>query len=187
MDVPWVIVRLSTVVGNSRTGHISQFNYFHQLLRLIPHNPFPFIPGDPGAPVDLVSDDWVTDALISIINSDSNPDRRVFHLCAGPAQSLPAQDVVDIAFELHRQRDPSSRVAVPSFVSLEEFQRFAATFSGRRGIACSQMAERLMLYMPHLEVRQSFLNTVSNSLLEQRGITPRHTRDFLPRIIESCF
>ncbi len=185
--VPWVIVRLSTVVGNSYTGHISQFNYFHQLLRLIPHNPFPFLPGDPGALVDLVSEDWVTDALFSIIDGDGDPGRSVFHLCAGPSQSLPAQEVLDIAFQLHRQRGTLSRVSVPSFVSLEKFQRFAATFSGRRKYAYSQMAEWLMLYMPHLDVRQSFLNTATNSLLEKRGISPRRTRDFLPRIIESCF
>src|SRR5947209_5292167 len=30
-DIPVVIARISTIVGNSSTGRISQFNYFHQL------------------------------------------------------------------------------------------------------------------------------------------------------------
>lgn len=186
-DIPWVIARLSTIVGNSSTGHISQFNYFHQLLRLIPHNPFPFIPGDPGAPVDLVSDDWVTDSLFSIVSSGVISGRNVFHLCAGPSQSLPAQDVLDLAFRSHRQREPSSRVPIPRFVALEEFQTFAATLSRRRGAAFSQMAELVLLYLPHLGVRQAFLNTATKRFLEQRGITPPSTRDFLPRIMESAF
>jgi nucleoside-diphosphate-sugar epimerase len=185
--VPWMIVRLSTIVGNSITGHISQFNYFHQLLRLIPHNPFPLIPGDPRAPVDLVSDDWVTDALFSIVSSDVSSRGSVFHLCAGPSQSLPAQDVLELAFQSHRRREPSSRVPIPSFVTLEEFQAFATTLSRKRGPAFSQMAELVLLYMSHLGVRQAFLNTATKLFLEQRGITPPRTRDFLPRIIESCF
>ena len=187
IGISWVIVRLSMIVGNSCTGHISQLNYFHQLLRLVPHNPFPFIPGDPGALVDLVADDWVTDALFSIVNGDVNSGGSVFHLCAGPAQSLPAHEVVDLVFQSHRRRKPSSRVPIPSFVSLEEFQRFATTLGQRRGAPCSHMAELVMLNMPHLELRQSFLNTITNPFLEQRGITPLRTRDFLPRIIEACF
>lgn len=187
IGIPWVIVRLSVIVGNSCTGHVSQFNYFHQLLRFVPHNPFPFIPGDPGAPVDVVADDWVTDALSSIVNGDVIPSGSVFHLCAGPSQSLPAQEVVDLVFQSHRRRERSSRVPIPFFVTLEEFQMFVMALRRRGGAASSQMAELALLCMPHLELCQSFLNTVTNPFLEQHGITPRRTRDFLPRIIESCF
>ena len=185
--IPWVIARLSTIVGNSCTGHISQFNYFHQLLRLVPRNPFPFIPGDPGAPVDLVSDDWVTDALFSIVTGGVISGNRVLHLCAGPSQSLLAQEVVDLALQSHRRREPSSRVSAPCFVTLEEFRTFTTVLNRRRGAALFHMAELLLLYMPHLDVRQPFLDTDTNPFLEQRGITRRSTRDFLPRIIESCF
>ena len=84
-DLPWTIVRLSTLVGNSRTGHISQFNYFHQLIRLVPRNPFPVIPGTPCAPVDVVPDDWVTEALLRMVQKAPAP-ASVLHLCAGPSQ-----------------------------------------------------------------------------------------------------
>src|SRR6185312_6107980 len=107
-----------------------------------------------------------------------------FHLCAGPSQSLPAQEVVDLVFQSHRRRERSSRVPIPFFVTLEEFQTFVMALRRRGGAASSQMAELALLCMPHLELCQSFLNTVTNPFLEQHGITPRRTRDFLPRIIE---
>ncbi|MGH9621387.1 MAG: SDR family oxidoreductase [Bryobacteraceae bacterium] len=65
--VPWIIARLSTIVGNSQTGKTSQFNYFHQLVRLVPHNRFPIMPGAPDAPVDVIPDDWATEALEAIL------------------------------------------------------------------------------------------------------------------------
>ncbi|MCU1257869.1 MAG: Male sterility domain protein [Bryobacterales bacterium] len=184
--LPWVIARLSTVVGNSRTGHISRFNYFHQLLRLVPRNPLPFIPGDPDALVDVVADDWVTHGLLEVLRRKTIP-RTVFHLCAGPHQSLPAQEVVELAFRLHRRRQPASSVTIPSFVSLDQFQAFAAELRRTGKTTLSRMAELLLVYLPHLELNQPFLNTETNRFLDQCGVTPPRTRDFLPGIIESCF
>jgi nucleoside-diphosphate-sugar epimerase len=185
-DVPWVIARLSTLVGNSRTGHIAQFNYFHQLLRLIPSNPFPIIPGTPGAPVDVVADDWVGDALLGILQN--TPARgSVLHLCAGPSESLPAHEVLEMAFRLHHNNRPNSRAIIPSFVSLPEFETFIANVRRKGSEKLWRMAELLMLCLPHLELHQHFLNTETTALLAQSGITPVRTRAFLPLVMASCF
>ena len=185
-DVPWVIARLSTLVGNSRTGHISQFNYFHQLLRLIPNNPFPFIPGTPGAPVDVVADDWVGDALLGILQNAPSPG-SVLHLCAGPSESLPANEVLEIAFRVHRGNRPNSRSIVPSFVSLSEFESFLADVRRKGSEKLCRMAELLLLCLPRLELHQHFLNDDTNAWLARRGITPVRTREFLPLVMASCF
>lgn len=184
-DIPWVIARLSTVVGNSRTGHVSRPNYFHQLLRFVPCNPFPFIPGDPHALVDLVADDWVTDGLLAILRADAIPG-SVFHLCAGPSESLRAREILEIAFRLHRHRRPLSCVTIPSFVSLNQFQTLASELRGSGKTTLARMAGLLLLCLPHLEVDQSFMNAETNRFLERSGVTQPRTRDFLPRIIESC-
>lgn len=184
-NLPWVIVRLSTLAGNSRTGRISKFNYFHQLLRLIPDNPFPVIPGTPDAPVDLVADDWVTEALLSILRT-APPVGSFLHLCAGPPQSLPAHEILDLAFSLCR-RDPPARCTLPSFVSVSEFERFAADLQRKGSAARCRMAELLLLCLPHLEVHQHFMNAGAGALLERSGVLPLRTRDFLPRVILSCF
>ena len=185
-SLPWVIARLSTVAGNSQTGHVSQFNYFHQLLRLVPRNRFPVIPGTPAAPVDLVADDWVASALLAIINSEQ-PAQSVVHLCAGPAQTLPAQEILELAFDLHRRRRPGSSATVPTFVSLAEFQDFAAGLRRRGEEILCRLAELLLLCLPHLEVPQQFLNARTTALLAQSGITPVRTRDFLPLVMQSCW
>ena len=177
--IPWVIARLSTVVGNSRTGYVSRFNYFHQLLRLVPRYPFPFIPGDPKGLVDVVANDWVTHGLLGILEGEVNAG-TVFHFCAGPSQSLPAQEVVEVAFRLHRLIHPASCVVVPSFVGVDQFQTFAEDLRRKGKATLSQIAELLLLCLSHLEVDQSFLNTKTNRFLEQYRIVPPKTREVPP-------
>jgi nucleoside-diphosphate-sugar epimerase len=180
-DLPWTIARLSTLVGDSRTGRVAQFNYFHQLLRLVPRNPFPMIPGLAAALVDVVADDWVTDALVAIIQRRT-ASRCVLHLCAGPAQSVPAQEILELAFALQK-----TRATMPSFVSVAEFQSFAATLRRRGEETLWRLSELLLLSMPHLEMRQTFLNTRTTATLARFGVTPLQTRAFLPSIMRSCF
>ncbi|MEP6716256.1 MAG: SDR family oxidoreductase [Terriglobia bacterium] len=183
--LPWVIARLSTLVGDSRTGLISQYNYFHQLLRLVPRNLFPVIPGDPDAPVDVVADNWVAEALLGVLQGESPPG-TVLHLCAGPSQSMPVREVVELAFDLHRRREPGSRAKAPSFVSLSEFQAYASGLRTRGEETRWRMAALLTLCLGRLEVHQPFLNCGTTASLAGWGITPLRTRDFLPRIMQSC-
>jgi hypothetical protein len=183
--LPWVIARLSTLAGNSRTGRVSKFNYFHQLLRLIPANPFPIIPGTPDALVDLVADDWVAEALLSILRA-APPGGSFLHVCAGPSQSLPAQELLDLAFSLRRRDLPGSCIQ-PSFVSVSEFQKLAMDLRRKGSAVRYRMAELLLLCLPHLEVHQHFMNDGANALLERSGVVPLQTREFLPRVILACF
>jgi long-chain acyl-CoA synthetase len=183
--LPWVIARLSTLVGDSRTGRVSQINYFHQLLRLIPRNLFPVIPGVPDTLVDVVADNWVAGALLAVLQGQSPPE-RVLHLCAGPSQSVPAREIVELAFQLHRRREPKSRATLPSFVSLPEFQTYAAGLRTRGEETLWRMSELLLLCLAHLEVHQPFLNSRTTASLARWGVTPLRTRDFLPLIMQSC-
>ena len=184
-NLPWIIARLSTLAGNSQTGHVAEFNYFHQVLRLIPRNPLPLIPGRPDTPVDVVPDDWTGDALLSILRT-CPPAGAVLHLCAGPAQSLPAQEVLELGFGLHWRAHPASRAIMPRFVNLSEFQAFIAGLRRHGSETLLRFAELLLLYMPHLEVHQHFLNTNTSTLLAASGITPPRPREFLPLVMLSC-
>lgn len=181
--IPWVIVRLSTVIGNSQTGHVSRFNYFHQMVRLIPRNPFAIIPGSPDALVDIVADDFVTNGLLEVMRS--TPRRgSVFHLCAGPGHALPAQEVMETIYRSHRQRDSSCSLRAPYFVDVEQFRGLAVRAA--RSATNSKIAELVMVSLPHLTVHQHFENDKTNRFLAHRGMTPPNVREFLPRVIEAC-
>src|SRR5215475_12589224 len=62
-EVPAAIFRLSSLLGDSLTGTVKQFNYVHRLMRLLPQNALTVAPGHPDTPIDLVASDWATTAL----------------------------------------------------------------------------------------------------------------------------
>ena len=65
-EVSAAIFRLSSIVSDSR-GHVEQWNYFHQFLRLAPRaRMVPRIPCDPEASIDLIPIDWTVDAMVML-------------------------------------------------------------------------------------------------------------------------
>jgi len=108
----------------------------------------------------------------------------VLHLCAGPSQSVPAQELLEMAFSLHRRGRPASRAVVPSFVSPAEFQAFLADLQKKGAERLCRIAELVLLCMPHLDLQQDFLNSNTTALLARSGVIPIPTRVFLPRIMQ---
>lgn len=181
--LPWAIARLSTLIGDSQTGEVRQPNYFHQLLRLVPRNPFPIIPAIPESLVDVVADNWVAKALAQLVNTNLAPG-TFLHLCAGPRASLTASEAIELAFAQYRRRDPGFRGIVPTFVDLEEFRRYTEKLRQTGQDALWRMSELLLLYLPHLERYQPFLNEHTNAFLATRNIAPANPRDFLPLLMQ---
>jgi Putative dehydrogenase domain of multifunctional non-ribosomal peptide synthetases and related enzymes len=95
--LPVVIFRLSSVIGNSQTGYVDQFNHFHQLLRLVPKNPLRVIPGIPDGQVDFISTDWAVAAL-SILHELHLVPGRTYNISAGAGHSLTVSELIETAF-----------------------------------------------------------------------------------------
>lgn len=77
------ILRPSIVVGDSRTGWTPAFNVIYWPLRAFARGLLPVVPGDPGAPVDVVPVDTVADALLAL--AVGPPRSGTFHAVAGDA------------------------------------------------------------------------------------------------------
>jgi nucleoside-diphosphate-sugar epimerase len=61
--IPTEIFRLSSVIGDSESGRVHQFNHVHKLIRLFPQNVLPMVPGRLDTPIDLIAGDWAMAAL----------------------------------------------------------------------------------------------------------------------------
>jgi nucleoside-diphosphate-sugar epimerase len=98
-DLPWRVVRVATVIADDDSGRVTQHNAFHETLKLWFHGLLPLVPGNPDTPLYLVTGDFVTDSIVTLME----PERRgVFHVAHDAAHSLTlarAVDVVSEAFE----------------------------------------------------------------------------------------
>lgn len=170
--LPISVFRLSSVVGHSKTGAVDQYNYFHQMLRLVPRYPLPVMPALADALVDFVATDWAVSALCALFERHFEPG-TVRNLCAGKEGSMTVREVVESAFDaLGRGR------VIPEFVNIAEFERMAA--SGQR------LAQALLFILPHLAVRHHFQNARTLEMLQAEGIEMPDSRILLGRIIDHC-
>ncbi len=80
--MPYTILRPSIVVGDRRSGWTAAFNVLYWPLRAFARGLFKAVPGIPSAPVDVVSVDYVADAIHELCET---PGRigETYHLTAG--------------------------------------------------------------------------------------------------------
>jgi nucleoside-diphosphate-sugar epimerase len=121
---PFVILRPSTIVCDSRDGSVAQVNAVHRALWLYFSGLVPMLPGDERYPLDLVPSDWVARAVVRL-GLDPELNGRTFHLCAG--RGAPALGALfDLTASILRS-DPEFRrrgVSRPEVVDLTTYRLF---------------------------------------------------------------
>jgi nucleoside-diphosphate-sugar epimerase len=184
-DIPAAIYRLSAVIADSPRGHVSQFNYFHHLLRCLPGSLLPMVPGDPQAPVDLITNDWAAAALAYLFEYRFAPG-SIRHLCAGPQNSLQLQEAIDRicrVLDSHPSRQGQGPARVPRLVSLGEYDRYVSKC--QEGVLRS-IVEALGYHVRLLAIRQSHLNPLATADLAGSGIIPAEPGECLENTMRFC-
>src|SRR5205823_11831374 len=80
--LPFTIMRPSIVVGDRRSGWTAAFNVLYWPLRAVARGIFTAVPAVPSAPVDVVSIDYVADAVHELCEGDGGIG-QTYHLTAG--------------------------------------------------------------------------------------------------------
>ncbi len=106
-DLPWVILRPSIIVGNSRTGATTAFNVLYIPLKYMARGLVRFLPGSPDTPIDIVPVDFVCRAIDRLLFSGRDHRGRTFHLCAGPQAATTVGHVLELAQDFLKKRRPA--------------------------------------------------------------------------------
>lgn len=95
-ELPWRILRVATVVADDDSGRVTQHNAFHETLKLWFHGLLPLVPGEGATPLYLVTGDFVSSAIVSLMEDGAG----VYHLAHARNCSLVEMlDVVARAFD----------------------------------------------------------------------------------------
>jgi nucleoside-diphosphate-sugar epimerase len=187
-DVPAAIYRLSSIVGDARTGRVQQFNHVHQLMRLFPQNVLPIIPAEPGAPVDLIASDWAIPALAHLFDASFDAG-GIVQICAGRDTSLTVRELIELT-ERAYARHPLGRrwhpIRVPEFVTVSEFETYVARHRRAEDRLFSELLRILSYFLPHLGIYQAFENHVLLKNLAGSGLQFPLIRDYYERVVDYC-
>lgn len=184
-ELPASIYRLSAIMGDSRTGRVRQFNFVHQLIRVLPRNVLPVVPVHPEARFDLICVDWAADVLVYLFRSAFVP-RQVYHVCAGPEASVPAGQIIQLTADLLRTRGAAPSIDLPRFVSLEEFNSYVLTARRRGDRLLNELLRILGYTLPHLGMWQQFDNSRCVAALAGSGLELPSIPHAYARVVEYC-
>ncbi|MFQ5595401.1 MAG: SDR family oxidoreductase [Anaerolineae bacterium] len=195
-DLPIAIYRSSSLVGDSRTGHVRQFNFLHQTLRLFDTNPstgsgrslLPALPGDPDGPVDLIPVDWLVDALVYLVDEGFVPG-ETYHLVAGREYSLTLGELVDFAVEcleqsLYRTREGPLRR--PDIVDLETFDAMRERADAAGETRQAQVLGALSHFIPQMAAPKAFDRTNTERALAGSEVKLPAIKSYFPKVIDYC-
>jgi thioester reductase-like protein len=159
--LPYKIMRPSIVVGDRRSGWTAAFNVLYWPLRAFARGLFTAVPAIPSAPVDVVSVDYVADAIDELCRPE-HPGGATYHLTAGRQAST----IGEIALLASRYfRRPVPRVVPPAEFTDERLQEGRA-------------------YFPYFSLATWFEDAETRARLEPAGIRVSPLRDYLERLLD---
>lgn len=124
--IPAAIYRLSTVVGDSRTGRVGHLTAPHHALRVMYLGLASMIPGTPECRVDLIPSDHAAETLFELFTTRFAPG-QIFHLAAGKDRSYTLADIVERSYAYLGEADAAwraRRYPRPVLVSARAFDLF---------------------------------------------------------------
>jgi thioester reductase-like protein len=171
-DVPTTIYRPAIVVGDSRTGEIDRFEGPYYLAILLVTSPLAVplpLPGEGGAPLNVVPVDFVVEAALTIARNPASVGKTVHVVDLAP---LSARRVYEMIAERAHRRMP--RVSLPhkvvdAVLSLPVLERFS-----RQQRAAIESVNQLAFYNPR--------NLIE--LLEGTGVRCPPVTAYLDRLID---
>jgi thioester reductase-like protein len=159
LDLPLTVLRPSIVVGDRRSGWTAAFNVLYWPLRAFARGLLKVVPAVPSAPVDVVSVDYVADAIHELCTAPGGIG-ETYHLTAG-AKASTIQEIADAASRYFGR--PSPEVTAPGAVGGHE--------PGSE-------------YFPYFSVGTVFDDAATRARLEPAGLRVSPLDDYLERLLD---
>jgi thioester reductase-like protein len=174
-ELPVSIFRPSIVVGDRRTGWTQSFNVLYGPLRAFAQGAYAAVPARRTAPVDVVSVDYVADAIFALATAGPAAG-QTYHLTAGDEVAT-VGELVDLAAERFGRPAP---VAVPPAL----YRRVVSPLllravDGRR----RRMLRRSEVYFPYFAIDAEFDDTQARAALGPSGIRPAPLPAYFDRLV----
>ncbi len=156
--LPWMVLRVATVVAETARGQVYQYNAFHNTLKLLFYGLISLVPGDRDTPLYFVTADFAVDAVSAILERGER--KGIYHICHTPDESMSLGGFIDTAFSRFSLdadfRD--RRLLKPLFCDEATFRLLADGVSSFGGDVVREGLGSIVPFAPQLFSRKSFDN-----------------------------
>jgi len=157
-NLPWRILRVATVIADSDDGRVSQYNAFHNTLKLFYYGLLSLIPGRPETPVYFVTGEFAAGAVVELMENSQN--KAIYNVAHSESESLTLGELIDLAFEtFDRQIDfRSRRILQPLFSDAESFDLLVDGISAFGGGIVNQAVSSVAPFGKQLFIKKQIQN-----------------------------
>ncbi len=169
--LPFTIMRPSIIVGDRHSGWTSAFNVLYWPLRAFARGLFTAVPAIASAPLDVVSIDYVADAIHELCEREGGTG-ATYHLTASANASTVGELAVLASSYFKRP--------LPKVISPVEFAEHE-----QEGSAAQRSAiESSEAYFPYFAIGTRFEDAATRERLEPAGIRVTPLADYLERLLD---
>jgi nucleoside-diphosphate-sugar epimerase len=119
-QLPLSVLRVSTVIADDESGTVTQFNAFHQSLKLFFYGLMSVIPGAADTPIHVTSGQYCAAAAVRLLDPAVPPG--IYHACNGEPESF--RGMMDIVFSVFESDEGFRRrnLVRPLFCDAQSFR-----------------------------------------------------------------
>lgn len=187
-DIPVSIYRLSTVLGNSKTGEVDKYIAPHQMMRLMYLGLVSMIPGTPAYPVDLIAVDHAASTIVTLFCRHFSA-KEIFHITAGIEHSYLLGDIVNDTFSLFEEHSPEWKkreIAKPLLVSKEAFDLFLKSVEETGNPLMLQIVKNTKYFADQLLYPKNFKRDAVLKYIPDYNQSLPSIREFYARVVKFC-
>jgi nucleoside-diphosphate-sugar epimerase len=131
--LPVSVLRLPTVIADGDDGQVSQYNAFHNTLKLYFYGLLSLLPGLASTPLSLATAAFTTAAVTRLLDPGA-PD-GIYHVCPDPAGTARLDELITTAFGVFErdQRFRRRQVLRPAYCDKESFNDLVTAASKFHG------------------------------------------------------
>lgn len=158
-DLPWQIFRIATIIADDDDGTVSQYNAFHNTLKLLYYGLLPILPGKPDTPLYFVTGRFVTESIYRLLAHASM--HGIYHVAHSSMESLSLDALMELTFQTFN-REPEftrRRVLRPLYADEQTFARLAESIQGMSGAVIRQAVSSVTPFSKQLFFRKDVQNS----------------------------
>lgn len=164
--LPWMIMRVATVIAESARGQVGQYNAFHNTLKLLFYGLISLVPGDRDTPLYFVTADFAVDAMSAILERGERGG--VYHICHTPDECMTLGELIDTAFARFTMDSDfrERRILKPLFCDESTFRLLAEGVDSFGGDVVREGLGSVVPFAPQLFSRKSFDNSRMRAVMD---------------------
>jgi nucleoside-diphosphate-sugar epimerase len=159
-DLPVSVLRLPTIIADDVSGRVTQYNAFHNTLKLFFYGLLSLVPGDPSTPLSLATASFAAEATSHLLNSAHC--EGIYHICYDTAHTPTLSLLIDTVFDVFAcdigfQR---RKILRPLYCDQDSFEDLVEAAQRLRGGPLNESLRSVAPFGTQLYLPKAFSNNV---------------------------